>query len=160
MQMKLKDALFSEVTILRFFSKFPSFSANFQIIMKLILREHSSPFESNLRNKYLFLVAANLVQTGDAALFSRCWTCAKKKGNEPNTFISSGQFKFKVTRLDIVDKLSWILKFNGLFTLPDSDSDSESKPNGYIALFHTAQSYSYSNPNCQSKSYPSPSPVM
>ena len=33
--------------------------------------------------------------------------------------------------------------YHGLFTLPDSDTDSDCKPNGYIVLtrtFHTAQS--------------------
>ena len=35
-------------------------------------------------------------------------------------------------------------QFGGLFTLPDSDSDSDSKPKGYIELgisFHTTQSH-------------------
>ena len=39
----------------------------------------------------------------------------------------------------------------GLFTLPDSNTDSHSdcKPNGYIVLFHCMELDADSNPNCQ-----------
>ena len=36
-------------------------------------------------------------------------------------------------------KLCVVITSNGLFTLPDSESDSDSKPNGYIALCRSFQ---------------------
>ena len=63
--------------------------------------------------------------------------------------------------------MSLQVKCYGIFTLSDSDSDF--KPNGYIApcrSFHAAWSDSDSNPNCQLQEwdqnpspYPSPSPA-